>query len=63
MRLRFNGQNIYFRFNVQHGLERVKLEEWKEFDRVKVATQDYLNDQRSKVELCASQICDNSSKQ
>lgn len=59
---RFKGQNVYFRFNVQHGLERVALEEWKELDRVKVATQDYLNEQRSRVELCASQICDSSGR-
>ena len=25
-------QKVYFRFNVQHGLEQVKLEEWSQID-------------------------------
>ena len=49
-------QQVYFRFNVQHGLEHVGLEEWKEMDRTKVATQDYLRTQWSQVERCASQL-------
>ena len=49
-------QQTYFRFNVQHGLEHVGLEEWKELGRTMVATQDYLIEQSSQVELCASQI-------
>ena len=53
---RYAKQNIYYRFNVQHGLEQVGLEEWKELDRTKLATQAYLNDHRAEVELCASQI-------
>lgn len=56
MRSRYEGQNLYFRFNVQHGLEKVGLEEWNHLDTVKVATQDYLNEQWCKVDLCASQI-------
>ena len=49
-------QKVYFRFNVQHGLEQIGLEEWKEMDRTKVATQDYLKECWSKVEACASQL-------
>ncbi len=49
-------QKIYFRFNVQHGIEQVGLEEWREMDRTKVATQDYLKSCWSRVEACASQI-------
>ena len=49
--------DIYFRFNVQHGLEEVRLEEWKYLNRVKVATQDYLREYWKEVDLCASQIC------
>ena len=54
-------QKIYFRFNVQHGLERVGLEEWKEMDRTKVATQDYLRPLWSRVEACSLQILDSKS--
>ena len=49
-------QKVYFRFNVQHGLEQVGLEEWMERDRTKVATQDYLKSYWDRVEACASQI-------
>ena len=51
-------QKVYFRFNVQHGLEQVGLEEWREMDRTKVATQDYLKSYWSRVEACSSQIFD-----
>lgn len=51
-------QKVYFRFNVQHGLEQVGLEEWREMDRTKVATQDYLASDWSRVEACSSQILD-----
>ena len=46
----------YFRFNVQRGLEGVGLEEWKEMDRVKTVTVDYLQDNWDQVDLCASQL-------
>jgi hypothetical protein len=49
-------QKVYFRFNVQHGLEQVGLEEWKEMDRTKVATQDYVMQEWSQIEACASQL-------
>ncbi|KAH0542026.1 hypothetical protein FGG08_003575, partial [Glutinoglossum americanum] len=49
-------QKMYFRFNVQHGLEQVGLEEWKEMDRTKVATQDYVMQEWSQIEACASQL-------
>ena len=51
-------QKVYFRFNVQHGLEQVGLEEWREMDRTKVATQHYLASDWSRVEACSSQIFD-----
>ena len=53
-----NEQEIYFRFNVQHGLEHIGLEEWKEMDRTKVATQDYLKTYWSRVEACSKQLLD-----
>lgn len=53
---RYSGKNVYFRFNVQQGLGQIGLEEWKQMDRTKVATQDYLNGQWQQIDLCASQI-------
>jgi predicted acylesterase/phospholipase RssA len=37
---------IYFRFNVEHGLENVSLEEWKELGNIKAKTIAYLGDYR-----------------
>ena len=51
-------QKVYCRFNVQHGLEQVGLEEWREMDRTIVATQDYLKSDWNRVEACSSQIFD-----
>jgi Patatin-like phospholipase len=51
-------QKGYFRFNVQHGLEHVGIEEWKEFDRVEIATIDYLDDQKGSIQSCVAQLHD-----
>ncbi len=51
-------QKVYFRFNVQHGLEHVGLEEWKEMDRTRLATEDYLAIEWAKVAACSSRIFD-----
>ena len=53
-----NEQKVYFRFNVQQGLEQVGLEECKEMGRIKVATQDYLKSHCSQIEACSTQIFD-----
>jgi hypothetical protein len=50
------NQKVYFRFNVQHGLEQVGIEEWKELDRTKVATEEYLMNKWSQVDACAAQL-------
>lgn len=54
---RYGESNPYFRFNVRNGLEQVGLEEWKEFDRTKLATEAYLNDHLEDINKCATQIC------
>lgn len=56
MRLKYPNFDTYFRFNVQHGLGQVKLEEWNDLDRVKVVTQDYLQENWKEADLCAAQI-------
>lgn len=38
------------------GWVRSALEEWKEIDRAKIATQDYLNETRTEVESCATKM-------
>ena len=53
-----NEQKVYFRFNVQHGLEHVGSEEWKELERIKVATQAYLKSHWSWIDACSTQIFD-----
>lgn len=56
MEHRYPDQDIYFRFNVQQGLQTVGLEEWKEMGRVQTATEAYLQSNRKQVMACASQI-------
>ena len=53
---RFPNQDIYFRFNVQHGLGVVGMEEWKEMHRVKTVTEAYLDENHRQVKNCADQI-------
>ena len=50
-------QPIYFRFNVQHGLEDVGLEEWREMGRTYGVTREYLKRQWTQVDRCVSQLC------
>ena len=51
-----HGQNVYFRFNVPRGLEKVGLEEWKELDRTKIVTEKYLDDVWGDIQNCVSQL-------
>lgn len=56
MENRHPDQDVYFRFNVQQGLEQVGLEECKEMGRVKTVTEDYLQEQWKRLGFCASQL-------
>ncbi|KAI9672992.1 MAG: hypothetical protein M1817_003156 [Caeruleum heppii] len=49
-------QNVYFRFNVPHGLENVGLEEWKEMGRIQTATTDYVSDESSQIAACTLRL-------
>lgn len=51
-----HDQQIYYRFNVQYGLEDVGLEEWDESDRTQVATRGYLRTQSDQIDRCVSQL-------
>ena len=50
------NQKVYFRLNVQHGLEQVGLEEWNETERIFVATRDYTRREWAQIDACASQV-------
>jgi hypothetical protein len=50
-----NRQSIYYRFNVQRGLEGVGLDEWEKLESVIVATREYLSSERSKIQKCVTQ--------
>lgn len=49
-------QEIYFRFNVERGLEHVSLEEWTQFESVEVATNAYIDHNRHRVRACAKAL-------
>lgn len=46
----------YSRFNVEQGLQNVKLEEWESFDALTGATDEYMNTHRSEIDKCANAI-------
>ena len=48
----------YFRFNVDRGLEYMKLEEWKDFDMLTGATSYYLNSHKADLYRCAKALLD-----
>ena len=43
----------YFRWNVDRGLEKMKLEEWKDFAMLTGATSYYLNSRKADLDRCA----------
>lgn len=49
---------IYVRLNVEQGLQNIGLEEWKEFDTISGATNDYLNNRKAEIEVCANALRD-----
>lgn len=52
------NQDVYFRFNVQHGLEKVALQEWKKLEEIRIATRVYLNSVLSSLVKCVSRLHD-----
>lgn len=53
-----NAQVEYFRLNVDRGLEKMKLEEWKHFDMLTGATSYYLNRHKADLDRCANALLD-----
>jgi hypothetical protein len=52
----------YFRFNVDHGLENIGLEEWKQSERLSEASSAYLKAYRREVESCADALLTSTGK-
>ena len=44
----------YFRFDVEHGVGEVSLEEWKHYPIIEQATDDYLKEHRAEIQNCVS---------
>lgn len=51
-----SNQQIYHRFNVENGLQKVGLEEWKQFERVSTCTSDYMELQQTQLDRCGAQL-------
>ena len=45
--------SVYFRFNVHHGLENARLEEWRQMNVVHDATANYVKNETTRAELLA----------
>jgi len=57
--LKIQGEDLrYIRLNVSHGLESMKVEEWKDFELLTGATNYYLNSHKLEVEQCADALLD-----
>jgi patatin-like phospholipase/acyl hydrolase len=50
---RHGDSSIYYRFNVQRGLEDVILSDWKQASRISAHTHNYLQEERRRIDLCA----------
>jgi hypothetical protein len=46
----------YFRFNVEQGLEKIGLEEWKRFETLVEATDAYLSGKRQEIDDCVNSL-------
>ena len=46
----------YYRWNVDRGLENMKLEEWKDFNTLTGATSYYLNRHKAGLDRCAKTL-------
>lgn len=51
-----HGTDAYFRFNVEQGLQTVKLEEWKDFETLCGATDYYLKTRKSEIDRCVNAV-------
>lgn len=41
-----HSPNVYFRFNVEHGMEEIKLGDWERMDEVHDVTNGYLSSEK-----------------
>ncbi len=54
-----NLPNIYFRFNVEHGMQEIRLSDWEELGSVEAHTTQYLKKKEisNKLNLVVNAIC------
>jgi hypothetical protein len=50
---RFGDSPIYYRFDVQRGLEDITLSDWKQTSTIAAHTHNYVQEQRRRIDLCA----------
>lgn len=51
-----NNTNIYFRFDVSHGLEDIGLSDWKETSTISAHTRNYLEENRRRINECTKSL-------
>ena len=47
---------IYVRLDIDQGLQNIGLEEWKQFDLLTRATNEYLRNHRGDIERCVNML-------
>jgi hypothetical protein len=50
---RLGDSLIYYRFNVQRGLDDIILSDWEQGSTIAAHTQNYLQEERRRIDLCA----------
>jgi hypothetical protein len=53
---RFGDSSIYYRFNVQRGLEDITLSDWRQTSSISAHTRNYLQDTRRRIDLCSKAL-------
>ena len=53
---RFHDNPVYYRLDVQRGLEDITLSDWKQTSTISAHTRNYLQDERKRIELCATTL-------
>ena len=53
---RFSDDTVYYRFNVQRGLEDVTLSDWRQMSSTSAHTRNYLQDARRRIDLCSKAL-------
>ena len=52
----YSNGNVYYRFNVLHGLEDVTLSDWKEISNISAHTRNYLAESQTPLAKCSATL-------